>query len=85
MWHTLLAKASRNAINAVKNNKRPRNFATGTGIAAANRQVKKAWAKAAREVDGRTMQVVAVTQIGPEGQGIISEEVHDGYYGRICA
>ncbi|OCK95053.1 uncharacterized protein K441DRAFT_695983 [Cenococcum geophilum 1.58] len=71
----------RSTVKAMKHNKRLQNFAKGTGIAVANRQVKRTWRKAAREVSGRDRQEVTIRQGGPQGQELILEEVDEGYDG----
>ena len=71
----------RSTVKAIKHNKRLQNFAKGTGIAVANRQVKKVWRKAAREVSARDRQEVTIRQDRSQGQELILEEVDEGYDG----
>jgi hypothetical protein len=68
------------AVKAVKDNKRLQNFARETGIAAANRHVKKAWRKAASEVDSLRMQELVIQQSGSSGDVII-EDLDDNFQG----
>lgn len=58
-------------VKAVAQNQRLQTFARGTGLAMANKKVKKAWRKAAKEVaslDGYRKQEIRVTQTGPQGK-----------------
>ena len=77
----IAGKGVRSTVKAMKHNKRLQNFAKGTGIAVANRQVKKAWRKAAIEVSARERQEVTIRQGGSQGQELIVEEVDEGYDG----
>jgi hypothetical protein len=77
----LAGRGVKSTVKAVKSSQRLQGFARGTGIATANRQVKKTWRKAAREVDARNGQEVTIRQSGSQGQDIILEEVDDGYNG----
>lgn len=79
------------SVNAIKRNKPLQDFARGTGIALANRTVKRAWRKAAAEVDaaygsGRPQRVeVGVTYAGASSavgaQAGVIVEADDGYDG----
>jgi hypothetical protein len=77
----IAGKGVRSTVKAMKHNKRLQNFAKGTGIAVANRQVKKAWRKAVVEVSARERQEVTIRQGGSQGQELIVEEVDEGYDG----
>jgi hypothetical protein len=68
------------AAKAVKDNRRLQNFARGTGLAAANRHVKKAWRKAANEVDSLRMQELVIKQSGTSGDVLI-EDLDDNFQG----
>lgn len=70
-------KGVTNTFKAIGNSERLQNFARGTGIAAANRHVKHAWRKAAREVMESDNRTVTTSPIGSQGQCTSSEEVHD--------
>ncbi|KAI9863667.1 MAG: hypothetical protein M1813_003690 [Trichoglossum hirsutum] len=75
----IAGQGAKSTVKAIKSNQRLQGFARGTGIATANRQVKKAWRKAAREVNARNGQEVTIRQSGSQGQDITLEEVDDGY------
>ncbi|TID20631.1 hypothetical protein E6O75_ATG05395 [Venturia nashicola] len=81
----IAGQSVKGTVKAVAQNQRLQTFARGTGIAMANKKVKKAWRKAAKEVaslEGRRKQEIRVTQTGPQGkiavQGI--DDSFDGEY-----
>lgn len=71
-------------VNAIKRNKPLQDFAKGTGIALANKKIKKAWRKAGKEIDamGKRQEVV-VTQNSAHGQ--VFEETDSNYAGEYVA
>lgn len=77
------------SVNAIKRNKPLQDFAKGTGIALANKKIKRAWRKAAADVDaaygsGRTKVEIKVNTAptgSTPGQTGTIEEVDDGYNG----
>ncbi|KAE9991232.1 hypothetical protein EG327_000287 [Venturia inaequalis] len=67
----IAGQSVKGTVKAVAQNQRLQTFARGTGIAMANKKVKKAWRKAAKEVaslDGHRKQEIFVTQSGPQGK-----------------
>lgn len=66
----IAGQSVKGTVKAVTQNQRLQTFARGTGLAMANKKVKKAWRKAAKEVaslDGHRRQEIRVTQNGPQG------------------
>jgi hypothetical protein len=79
----IAGQSVKGTVNAVKQNQRLQTFARGTGLAAANKGVKKAWRKAAKEVaslDNYRRQEIKVTQSGSQGQ-IVVEGADTGFEG----
>lgn len=67
----IAGQSVKGTVKAVAQNQRLQTFARGTGLAMANKKVKKAWRKAAKEVaslDGHRQQEIHVTQSGPQGK-----------------
>lgn len=67
----IAGQSVKGTVKAVAQNQRLQTFARGTGLAMANKKVKKAWRKAAKEVaslDGHRKQEIYVTQSGPQGK-----------------
>ncbi|KAF2452978.1 hypothetical protein BDY21DRAFT_375168 [Lineolata rhizophorae] len=72
----------RGTAKAIKQNKRLKKFARGTGITHVNKQVKKAWRNAAIQVDVATnAKFQGEVKIAQSGQALVLEDADDGYDG----
>ena len=83
----ITSQSVKGTVNAIKHNKPLQDFAKGTGMALANKKIKKAWCKAAREVDAQDSRryEVKVNQNVAEGQNLVLEEKDEKYSGEYVA
>ncbi|KAK3680384.1 hypothetical protein LTR37_021277 [Vermiconidia calcicola] len=83
----ITGQSVKGTVNAIKHNKPLQDFAKGTGMALANKKIKKAWCKAAREVDAQDSRSyeVKVNHNVPQGQNLVLEEKDERYSGEYVA